>query len=79
MINGYKIIEDESCLQTVDNPDYSWVDVVLNWNPCNNLSRHRLVSIPSTQIYYAGEYMIAHPDTIRTLKQRIAETENNNV
>lgn len=76
MFGSYKVIEDESCLESIDNPEYSWIDVVLNWNPCNNMSRSRTTTIPSTQIYYAGEYMIAHPATIAVLKQQMKRVYN---
>ena len=72
-IGGYLIIEDINCVDPIDNPERTWVDVILDWNPCNNLSRPKTIFVPSQTLQYVGNYMVGHPVTIRALQDAIKQ------
>jgi hypothetical protein len=70
---GLLLIEDSFMVEYVDNPEFTWVDEMLSWNPCNDFARPRTIQVPSAKTICDGRHIIGHPETIRRLKQQMKQ------
>jgi len=71
---GVDVVERADCVQLIQ-PELSWVDEVISWNPCNE--RKEMISQPTAFYIPSANVIVAHPAVIYELKRSARSTGRN--